>query len=916
MHRYLIVSIIAVLLLSLPATAAPRVKTVAEVYAPTHDVLLALAEFNVGLEEHDRPDYIRVVTDPATLADLRAAGFEVNVLIEDLDAWVAKRRIASRAAAPEPAPEEPPVLDHYFTHAEVVAFMQGYAAAYPELTALELLGTSVSGREIYGIKISDNADTNEDEPAFFYEGNIHGDEIATYVLGLHLIEWLLDNYATDPDVQALVDGHEIYVIPLINPDGNYDDPSYGRSRYNDNGVDLNRNNGFMWDPDESNPGSALHSEPETQILAEVWSRNQPYSAAISGHSGTVVVSLPWSYHTDSPPDWDEFDYLGELYCQICEDPLMDTWYQGSIGMYQMSGSTKDEYYGSYGAASWSMEITYTKECSWNTSASVMVEHEPSLMWLINEIDRGVHGTVTDVDTGDPLAATIFIDGQYYTFTDPEVGDFHKYLLEGNYTLTAQAAGYYPFTPSFSISCSAPADLTIQMTPEVNPKTHAYRWIHSEFPNATINHDNAFNALGRPDGAVRSLGYEGWVSLDLGPAGIADGSGVDISVIEGYTDGDEDFALYGKVDWDDSWTNIGDGSGTTDFDLNGTGLAMIRYIKIEDAGAARDGADASAYDGFDLDAVGTPTIYADFEGDPTAGAIPLTVHFVDESTGGPVQWAWDFGDGTTSDQPNPTHIYEEVGYYTISLTVTAANDTTDTLVKENYIHSYIALPEPEFTGAPTQGSGPLEVTFTNASTGPIDSYEWNFGDGSTSTEENPVHTFTDAGYYTVALSATGPGGTETRQRVNYIHVFCQPPTADFQADVQEGNPPLSVAFTNLSTAEEGCGITYLWDFGDGQQSPIKNPTHQYTSPGWYDVTLTSTTEGGDDVETKTAYIHVLGEADDDDDTADDDDDDDNDDNNDDNDDATDDDAADDDDDTADDDVAGDADDDDDDSSCCG
>jgi serine protease len=161
--------------------------------------------------------------------------------------------------------------------------------------------------------------------------------------------------------------------------------------------------------------------------------------------------------------------------------------------------------------------------------------------------------------------------------------------------------------------------------------------------------------------------------------------------------------------------------------------------------------------------------ADFVGDPTSGTAPLTVSFTDLSTGGPTSWSWTFGDGGTSTQQNPNHQYTSAGSYTVTLTATNAVGS-DNEVKTNYIT--VTAPQPPvaaFSGTPTSGDAPLTVSFTDQSTNNPTSWSWTFGDGGTSTAQNPNHQYTSAGTYTVSLTATNAHGSDTETKNNYITV---------------------------------------------------------------------------------------------------------------------------------------------------
>ncbi|MFH1687738.1 MAG: PKD domain-containing protein [bacterium] len=161
------------------------------------------------------------------------------------------------------------------------------------------------------------------------------------------------------------------------------------------------------------------------------------------------------------------------------------------------------------------------------------------------------------------------------------------------------------------------------------------------------------------------------------------------------------------------------------------------------------------------------------------------------------------------------------------------------------------PVAAFVGSPTSGALPLSVNFTDQSTGDITSYSWTFGDGGTSTAQNPSHQYTAAGTYTVALTVSGPGGNDTETKTNYITVYA-PPVAAFVGAPTSGDYPLTVDFTNQST---GTITAYSWTFGDGGTSTAQNPSHEYTAAGTHTVSLTATGPGGNDTETKTDYITV-------------------------------------------------------------
>ncbi len=263
----------------------------------------------------------------------------------------------------------------------------------------------------------------------------------------------------------------------------------------------------------------------------------------------------------------------------------------------------------------------------------------------------------------------------------------------------------------------------------------------------------------------------------------------------------------------------------------------------------------------------PTVLvAGFSATPTTGTAPLSVQFTDTSINA-VSTSWNFGDGAVSADTNPTHVYTEAGTYTVTLTATGESGS-DTETKNGYITVVSGgIPVPSapvaaFTADVTSGQASLIVQFTDASTNSPESWAWNFGDGASSTAQHPQHTYTEPGTYTVTLTATNADGTDTETKTGYISVSTTPtpsettvPVAAFTADSVRGGAPLEVTFTDQSP---GNPTSWTYYFGDGQTTYERNPTHSYTEPGTYTVTLRVFNTEGMDFETKAGFITVTDE----------------------------------------------------------
>ncbi len=161
--------------------------------------------------------------------------------------------------------------------------------------------------------------------------------------------------------------------------------------------------------------------------------------------------------------------------------------------------------------------------------------------------------------------------------------------------------------------------------------------------------------------------------------------------------------------------------------------------------------------------------AAFSASPTSGNVPLKVQFTDQSTNNPTSWKWSFGDGTTSTTHNPLHTYIKAGSLTVTLTATNAAGSSK-VTKTSYLKLTNQIkPVAAFTASPRSGTKPLKVQFTDKSTNNLTSWKWNFGDGTTSTTHNPLHTYIKKGKLTVTLTATNAAGSGTKTMSNYITV---------------------------------------------------------------------------------------------------------------------------------------------------
>jgi large repetitive protein len=227
----------------------------------------------------------------------------------------------------------------------------------------------------------------------------------------------------------------------------------------------------------------------------------------------------------------------------------------------------------------------------------------------------------------------------------------------------------------------------------------------------------------------------------------------------------------------------------------------------------------------------PIPVAAFAVSPDSSCIsPAMVSFTNQSSGAN-DYLWDFGDATTSTLLNPTHLYDSVGHYTISLTVRNMYDCFDTTFA---VFDLFPTPIADFSILPEEGCQPLSVQFNNLSQQAI-SQIWDFGDGTfLSSGLNPNHTYLQHGTYSVLLKIMGTGGcTDSMWQHNAITVFPKP-IADFtwSEEFNNGAKTGILQFTNTSLL----GGDAWWNFGDGNTSYVYHPLHRYSTPGSYNVQL--------------------------------------------------------------------------------
>jgi PKD repeat protein len=220
---------------------------------------------------------------------------------------------------------------------------------------------------------------------------------------------------------------------------------------------------------------------------------------------------------------------------------------------------------------------------------------------------------------------------------------------------------------------------------------------------------------------------------------------------------------------------------------------------------------------------------------------LTVKFTDTSTNSPIKWEWNFGDGKTSTEQNPVHVFSSEGTYNVTLVATNAGGSSDVRSMIITVNRVLTPPIANFTTDKTEGTTPLTVKFADTSTNNPTGWKWDFGDNQTSAVQNPEHTFSSVDVYNVTLVATNDDGSSGVKSMNIkVNRVLTPPVANFATNKTEGTTPLTVKFTDTSINNP---TGWRWNFGDNQTSTVQNPEHTFSGVGVYNVTLVATNGDG-------------------------------------------------------------------------
>jgi len=255
-----------------------------------------------------------------------------------------------------------------------------------------------------------------------------------------------------------------------------------------------------------------------------------------------------------------------------------------------------------------------------------------------------------------------------------------------------------------------------------------------------------------------------------------------------------------------------------------------------------------------------TTFSEFTSDTNQTCVGGEITFMPLLYGGITSWQWDFGDGQVdnSNDSTPSHVYDSIGVFTVTLTVEGAcgqkTEVNTDMINITACPTVVIHADP-----PLSGCRPFTVQFYDSSTYDtsriaLTDWEWDFGDNRTSSEQNPLHEYLSYGTYTVTLTVGSTGGSSTDSVVDMITVgdtaVAAFATISPDTGCYTGFQDFAVAFADSSTGDIQ---SWDWNFGDGGSSTVQNPVHVYDSPGTYSVTLEVTSSCGTDGVTKSNLV---------------------------------------------------------------
>ena len=408
--------------------------------------------------------------------------------------------------------------DSYPKYSDYVQIMKNFTLLYPDLCKLDTIGFSNYGKLVLALRITSGTKPPADKPETFYSSTIHGNETGGFILMMRLADYLLKNYSTDSRIKNLVDNLRIWINPLANPDGTYgktDSLLPVPTRRNAHGVDLNR--------DFPDPGKALDSVRQKETLDMMkFMKKHHFVISANFHSGDELVNYPWDRWSRLHADNNWFETISREYADTVHSfapaGYMDEFENGitnGYDWYQVLGGRQDYMTYSLHGREVTIELDYNYVAPVSTLESLWNYNRESLIGYIENAIYGIHGHVTDKQTGKPVGAMIYIENHdrdsSQVFSDTLTGSYTRLIAPGLWTISYSAKGYYSKSiENVEVVQDTPLDLDVELDPIINavdtiatPVVKIYpdpasSYIRIVFPDRQIGRVNVriFDSLGR------------------------------------------------------------------------------------------------------------------------------------------------------------------------------------------------------------------------------------------------------------------------------------------------------------------------------------------------------------------------------------------------------------------------------------
>ena len=748
--------------------------------------------------------------------------------------------------------------DSYPTYEAYIAMMNDFGTNFPNLCQTIEFGTTFNSRKLMMCKLTSNLNPNT-KAKVHLSSTMHGDEVTGYVLMLRLIDYLLNNYATNPRIKNILDNAEVWICPNANPDGTYKTGNSnvnGATRANGNNVDLNRN--YKDDVNGDHPdGKAWQVETLAFMALQ---EEKKFHLSVNIHGGEEVCNYPWDNKTALSADNAWWYYVCKEYADtaraysVGSSPRYMNY--GGSGVvrgcvwYMIDGGRQD--YANYydHCREFCLEISTSKTPTASKLPTYWDWNYRSFLNYIEQALYGIHGTTTDGATGLPVHCSVVIQSHDHTnshvYSNATTGYYARPIKAGTYTITYTALGYdveirtitiadkqkviqdiqFNYSGMTAAFTANKTDIStgnqVAFTNEsfsINPITD-YSWTFEggtpststqENPTVTYNSTGTFDvSLTINDGTgTKTITKEDYISVSVHHVmqnttiQACEGYFFDSGGVTGSYSNNENYTMTIKPDAANSLTKI----TFLEFDVESHSSCNYDYLNV--------------YDG------------------PNASS-PLLGKFCGSTLPGPFT-------STAADG---------------SLTFVFQSDYSQTGAGWKALVECIPIPMvpiANFSSNTTTIIEGQQVQFNDISENYPTSWAWTFEgvDPSTSNEQNPIVTYSTEGNYGVTLTVTNTEGTDTKHIDGYITVspyIATPPIAQFSANQTLIIANSVIEFTDIS---ENNPTSWEWTFEGGTPSTSteQNPSITYIDSGNFDVSLKVTNADGEDIITKPNYINV-------------------------------------------------------------